>query len=125
KIAVRRQLAKIGSRSKANPTDFTAFPLARAAIRRRLSILAANIEQRSTMSDANSKLARLARPHAERAILRLAAIVDNGHQPSAPRVAAARALLELACGRPACRPRAKPPAAIPRVAEVNWGDPTE
>lgn len=77
------------------------------------------------MSYGNSKLARLAHPHAERAIERLAAIVENGYQPPGARVAAARALLDLAYGRPVRRPRAKPTAAIPRVAQVNWGDPTK
>ena len=78
------------------------------------------------MSRETSELARLARPHAERAIQRLAAIVDDGDQSASARVAAARALLEFSYGRPARRPRATPAAApMPRVVAVNWGDPEE
>jgi len=65
-------------------------------------------------------------PHAERAVQRLAAIVDAGWHPASARVAAARALLEFAYGRPARRPRANPASATePRVVKVDWGDPTK
>jgi len=78
------------------------------------------------MSHDNSRLARLACAHAERAILRLAAIVDDGYKPASARVAAARALLEFGYGRPARRPGATPAAApLPRVVKINWGDPTK
>jgi hypothetical protein len=78
------------------------------------------------MSRGNTKLARRARPHAARAVLRLAAIVDDDCQSAGARVAAARALLEFGYGRPAPRPRSTPAAEpMPRVTEVNWGDPTE
>ncbi|MGH6958900.1 MAG: hypothetical protein ACREE7_00300 [Dongiaceae bacterium] len=78
------------------------------------------------MSHGNNKLVRLARPHAERAILGLAAIVDDGSQSTGVRVAAARALLEFGYGRPAPRPRATPAAApIERVIKIDWGDPAE
>ena len=78
------------------------------------------------MSHVNNKLARLARPQAERAIQRLAAIVDDGCRSASARVAAARALLEFGYGRPARRPRAGSPAApIERVIKIDWADPTE
>ncbi|MCI0429072.1 MAG: hypothetical protein L0210_00815 [Rhodospirillales bacterium] len=78
------------------------------------------------MSHGNSKLARLARPHAERAIQRLAAIVDNGYQPGSVRVAAARALLEFGYGRPTNAARRRS-ATVPsdRVVEVHWEEPPE
>ena len=78
------------------------------------------------MSHGNSTLARLARPHAERAILRLAAIVDDGCQSASARVAAARALLEFGYGRPAPRPRAgSAPAPIEHAIKIDWADPAE
>lgn len=70
------------------------------------------------MCHGNTMLARFARPHAQRAILHLAAIVDNGDEPTAARVAAARALFEFACGRQA---RAEPRAAIERPVKIDWG----
>jgi len=78
------------------------------------------------MSHGNTTLARLARPHAARAVLRVAAIIDDGYQSASARVAAARALLEFGYGRPARRPRAGSAAApIDRVVKIDWGDPTE
>jgi hypothetical protein len=78
-------------------------------------------------SHGNSRLARLARPLAERAILRLAAIVDSGDEPPGARVAAARALLEFSYGKPARRPRAAPtPLRVPeRSLRIEWAEPTE
>lgn len=73
------------------------------------------------MSHGNNKLARLARPHAECAILGLAAAVD-GCQSASARVAAARALLEFGYGQPRAKPTAVP---IPRVIKIDWADPTE
>jgi hypothetical protein len=102
------------------------LPQGRAATRLRPFSFGCTIERRPTMSHGNGKLTRLARPHAERAILRLAAIVDDGYQSASARVAAARALLEFGFGRLVPRPRATPAAEpMPRVIEVNWGDPTE
>jgi hypothetical protein len=75
------------------------------------------------MAHGNSKLARLARPHAARAIGELVAILENRWNSPATRVAAARAVVDFAYGRPAPRPRATPtPAPIPRVVRVDWGD---
>jgi hypothetical protein len=69
-----------------------------------------------------NKLGRLARRHAERAILGLAAIVDDGAQSAEARMAAARALLDLAYGGPASLPQAEPAtAARPRLVQVEWG----
>ncbi len=76
------------------------------------------------MSHGNGTLARLARPHAERAIERLAAIVESGYEAPGARVAAARVLLELAYGSPGRRPRVKPAAVNPRVVKIDWGDST-
>ena len=70
------------------------------------------------MCHGNTMLARFARPHAQRAILHLAAIVDNGDEPPAARVAAARALFEFACGRPA---RVEPATAFKRPVKIDWG----
>lgn len=74
------------------------------------------------MTHGNNRLARLARPYAGRAVLSLAAIVDDGTQSAEVRMAAACALLELAYGRPASPPRAEPAASIqPRLVQVEWG----
>jgi hypothetical protein len=70
------------------------------------------------MCHGNTLLARFARAHAQRAIQHLAAIVDNGEEPPAARVAAARALFEVACGRPA---RVDPAAAFKRPVKIEWG----
>jgi hypothetical protein len=78
------------------------------------------------MSLGNSKLARLARPHAERAIQRLAGIADNGFHPASARVAAARALLELGYGRPARKAsRRSATEPIEPVVEIHWAGPPE
>jgi hypothetical protein len=76
------------------------------------------------VSHGNNELARLARPHAERAVRGLAAVIDDGSQPAVVRVAAARTLLEFGYGLPARRrSRAKPTAVAPPAVRVDWGDP--
>lgn len=65
------------------------------------------------MSDTIWILPRFGRPHAERAVDHLAAIVENVDQPPCTRVAAACALLDLAQGRPMRRQRAGPGGAAP------------
>jgi hypothetical protein len=70
------------------------------------------------MCHGNTTFARFARRQAQRAILHLGAIVDNSDEPPAARVAAARALFEMACGRPA---RVEPKASIERNVRIEWG----
>lgn len=80
------------------------------------------------MSGANNKLARLARPHAEFAIQRLVAIVGDGYESTSARVDAARTLLEFGYGQPtkqAHRRRASPVGTMPRLIQVNWGEPSK
>jgi len=66
------------------------------------------------MADANERLAGLARVHAERAIARLAAILDAPGVTTAARIDAARVLLGLAAARP---------ARMRRAVRIDWAEP--
>lgn len=76
------------------------------------------------MPDASHELAALARVHAERAIRRLAVIIDAPWTSTNARIAAARVLLSLAAGKPAKAPRPKPAARpVPRAIRIDWAEP--
>lgn len=76
------------------------------------------------MPDASDPLAALARVHADRAIRRLAAILDAPWTSTNARIAAARVLLGLAAGKAAKPPRPKPVArAVPRKIRIDWAEP--
>ena len=76
------------------------------------------------MPDASHELAALARVHADRAIRRLAAILDAPWTSTNARIAAARVLLTLAAGKPAKTPRPKPAARpVPRAIRIDWAEP--
>lgn len=76
------------------------------------------------MTDAADPVAALARAHAERAIRRLAAILDAPWTTTHARIAAARILLSLASARSARAPRT-PPAPVPRVIKIDWAEPAK
>ena len=76
------------------------------------------------MTDATDPVAALARAHAERAVRRLAAILDAPWTTTHARIAAARILLSLAAARPAKAPRPKPAARpVPRAIRIDWAEP--
>jgi len=78
------------------------------------------------MPDVSDPLAALARVHADRAIRRLAAILDAPWTSTNARIAAARVLLGLAAGKSAKAPRPKPaPAPVPHVIKIDWAEPAK